>query len=524
MRKARHRQLQAEVETLRPRARELRRARALKRWSLLLGRAVAPGRRPTWFAWKALARLRLLENSPHTSDARRRSLRLLRIFLTREHLDQHPGLRRRVDHMLYFERLKVPARGLRFHQLASRAAAGMPAVPLAATRDLLARLDRTRQRQRRLAREAAKKIGLTLVHLEQEHLELDMAALLSQARQVVKHSGPLLAEVSTRLALSSASTERLLHLRNGGASLGHLPSGQQLASVSALLSSLGLSLRTRAGTAITVKAGVRSAAVALAPDDVRLVHGQRPGLTPHVELLEAAGEAVCLGHGPRAAASSHSARAPGAKGPARAWEMWALGQRLGPRVLGHLLGLVWLEPRWRARYRSLFEDEQAAPPSERLADLARHRVLSGLLRQRLDGVAALSARAVMDGYSASGRQRPIPGNHPGAAFWLAARQASVPVASGQGRRYLLLLPLYSAPLDVRAYVLAHMLLRRLRSRHGRGWFEERKVGPWLLQRLCASGSVGPRRLMGRLGVEELDLAAPGRNLTRAWGELGTNKE
>ena len=520
IREHRHRQLLAEVEALRPRARKLRRARALERWNLLTGQAPVSRRRPRWISWRALARLRLLENTPQTTDLQRRPLRLLRIFLTREQLDLRPELQHRINRMLYSEELSAPGgRALRFHELAPGAASGQRPPPPASQGDLLRRLDRALQQQRRLTREAAQNIGLNLVQLEQEQLEQDMATLLSRARQVVKQTDPLWARVRARLVPSPVPLERLLLLSNGGAARRQLPAGKQIASVKLLLSSLGLSLQTRGGRPVKISAGARSAAVAVATDDVRLVHGQRPGLIPYRELFEATGEAVCLGHGPRD------------------WELSALGQRLGARTLGHLLGLVWLEPRWWARYRSLLQDQGChggldapcpAPPGEgQLADLARHRVLADLLRLRIQGLAGLVARAMMDGFLTPGSKKQKAQDDPGAAFWLAAGQAQIPLepqTTRPARRYLLLTPLYRSPLDLRAYVMAHMLRLRLRARHGASWFEDRKVGPWLLEKLCAPGSVGPRQLMRRLGLSKMDQAAPGRNLEQAWRGAGTNKE
>ena len=88
-------QQRAEAAVLRPRAEKLRRSRALQRWGLLTGQRPTSRRRPGWISFQALARLRLLENNPRTSDSRRRALRLQRLFLTREHMDQWPKLRLR---------------------------------------------------------------------------------------------------------------------------------------------------------------------------------------------------------------------------------------------------------------------------------------------------------------------------------------------------------------------------------------------------------------------------------------------
>jgi hypothetical protein len=105
-----------------------------------------------------------------------------------------------------------------------------------------------------------------------------------------------------------------------------------------------------------------------------------------------------------------------------------------------------------------------------------------------------------------------------AAFWRAAHRAHLPFVARQGPRYLQLLPLSRPALDMRVHVLAHMLLQRLRARHGATWYASSKVGPWLLERLCARGSVGHRRLLKRLGYKELDMAAPAKNLNKAWEE------
>ncbi len=75
---------------------------------------------------------------------------------------------------------------------------------------------------------------------------------------------------------------------------------------------------------------------------------------------------------------------------------------------------------------------------------------------------------------------------------------------------------YRQPLDLRAYVLAHMLLQRLRERHGPTWFEEKAVGAHLVKVLCTPGSSpGPRALMKRLSFEALDHDAPGRSFAQA---------
>ena len=498
VRRQRHRQLRDEVDALRPRARTLQRSLAAARWRLLTRGETAASRRPGWISPGTLTRLRLLENSPLTGDARRRSLRLLRIFLTRQHLQQRPLLQRRI-HTLHFQRPGArggQAVGLDWQVFLAATGRKIPAA--ATQKDLLVRLDRALEEQHRLQRAAARKIGISLVHLEQEHLELDLAALLSWSRQAVRHTDPLWARVRPRLMPRPISVQELLGLVNGGVEQLHLPPDKQLSSLNLLRSSLGLPLETRGGKAVSKRAGIRPAAVALAPGDVRLVHGSWPGLTPQVELLEAAGYAACMGHGPKD------------------WELSALGLRLGARTLGHLLGLVWLDPRWRTAHRALFGDSRP-PGEEALAELARRRVLAGLLRLRLQAVAGLSARAALLGYRPAGSGKRARLADPGVMFWRAVAETRVPLTPGMGPDYLLLSP--PSPLDLRAYVLAHMLHQRLRARHGPGWFQNSELGPWLLEKLCAPGSVGPRQLVRRLGFQKLDLAAPARNLERAWGEL-----
>ncbi len=476
---------------MRPAARALHRTRTLERWGLLTGAAPAPRKRPRWVTFTGLSRLRLLENSPLTTDARRRPLRLLRVFLTREHLDLSPQQQLRINRLLYTEKLPGGS-PLQFHQLAPAAAAGQVA-PLSAQEALLSRLDRALLEQRRLMGDTAKKNGLALAHMEQERQEQDLASLLAGTRQVIERSDPLWKKVKARLVPAPVTVERLLWLRNGGQPHRRMTTDEQTSSLMRLLSSLGLKLQLRSGRPVKIVDGLRAATAAVGPGDVRLARQPGPGLTATVELFEAAGEALCSVHGPRG------------------WELSALGQRLGARTLGHLLGLVWLEPQWLARTEALLaRDQQTAPP---LAPLWRHLVLGDLLRPRLV-LAEMSARAVMDGHHLEEKPR----GDPGAAYWLAAWQR-LPVKPRQGRRYLLLMRLFNEPVDLRAYLLAHMLLERLRARHGGGWFQNKEVGPWLLSKLCGPGSVGHRRLARGLGFEGLDHAAPARNQERAWKGL-----
>lgn len=462
-------QQRAEAAVLRPRAEKLRRSRALQRWGLLTGQRPTSRRRPGWISFQALARLRLLENNPRTSDSRRRALRLQRLFLTREHMDQWPKLRLQLDRMIHARHRAGEAQ--------------------------LSRLELAAQKQRRLYARAAHKMDLTLVHLEQEQLELDLAALLARSWRVVWSSDALWARVRAALAPGHLTVEQLQRLRGGGEARSLLPGARQQAAVTSALAAMGLRLRTRSGAPITVTPGQRSAALVVAPDDVRLVAGQAPGLMGQVELMEAAGQAVCLGHGPET------------------WELATLGQRLGARTLGHLLGLVWLEPGWRSRHSARYA-EGTAPGAPQLAALGRHRVLANLVRQRV-WVASLSSLSVMAGYRLVDSPKKDDSR---AAFWRSAHRAHLPFKSRQGPRYIQLLPLSVPPLDMRVHVLAHMLLQRLRAHHGAAWYETPQVGPWLLKRLCTRGSVGHRRLLLGLGYAKLDLAAPARNLKRAWKE------
>jgi hypothetical protein len=243
------------------------------------------------------------------------------------------------------------------------------------------------------------------------------------------------------------------------------------------------------------------------PRDVRLAVKVADGLWQHVRLFEAAGEAVCHG----------ANREP-------LWELRNLGLPTGARVLGHLLGLVWLESGWWRTYGELTGKSQRPGPTE-VQTLRGARVLIGLLRLRIQGVvmpvvrAALAGRALGgSGSEVSADQRPpaVPEIFAG----LIRGQLGLQLDAGWDLAYLDQLELAPLvrPFDLQSYVLAHMLLERLRRTFGDDWFKESATGPGLLKTLCSAGT-GPtaQQLAVRLGFEEgLDFGAPLRTFKKAW--------
>ena len=508
----RQRQRQLQVEAIRVKAHQLYLALEQRRRQRLSGAPQTASPSIRWITRDQLVQVRLLEHSPLSTDTLRRTLRHLRLMLTAQALER-PGVQQRLAHLLYRRKVPVSGQIIRLQQLLPLAlGTGLPRVSSQLTA-ALDELDRALVRRQRVRRRAADELGFSLHQLLQQQQEQKTAELLGELHNSVMRTDRLFATVWRRLELPGArpiSAARLLQLENGGVHAAALPASQQQPALLQLLRGLGLKLETRQGRPIRVISGARSAALFDGPDELLLVRGAGRGLRRYTELFEAAGEAICLG----AVSGSR-------------WEQAALGPRLGARVMGHLLGLVWLEPRWWKIHRAMLV--QSGPTAPDAAHPGLQLALAGLLRLRL-GSALLQTRLSQNDYSISVGPRPVaargawPTPRPSVVLDQALRRLQIPLAPGDQRLLLLRLPLWGdAVTDLRALILAHMLAGRLRKQHGPGWFASPRLGPRLLQQLCAPGSIGPRALTQRLGIGGLDHDAVQRNLTRALGEPGADQ-
>jgi hypothetical protein len=249
------------------------------------------------------------------------------------------------------------------------------------------------------------------------------------------------------------------------------------------------------------------------PGDVRLAYQPNSGLQDYVELFEAAGRAICWSSIDKS----------------RSWESRNLGPRLGPRALGYLLGLVWLEPRWWQVFGALRGEEErpgiSGPTPEQIDDLLRTQLLASLLRLRVEGLVLPAVRAELQG--APSRVTEAVWGRQGAAtaardqFALLMRAwVGIDLTREQRLGYVDHLNPLLEPFDLRAYALAHQLQEQLRREQGEAWFERPAVGRRLLQGLCGPGSGSTdRQLVRRVGLRELDLDAPWRNLAVRWKAL-----
>jgi hypothetical protein len=517
---------QGRADELGRRAADLDRAWQLQRWRTLA--RAAPGRseallaRTTaWITRERLLQLRRLENSPPLAAPARRRIRALR------------------DHLLLLEIERAGARELdRYAKtLSSTIAVDDRPVRVAELGPLIAstfdrgrrrsmqrlrekalrRLDRAVRHHYRESRAAAKERGTSLFQLLERRDQRDTRRLLRRAAGLVDDTEGLFSLLWDPLIASVAGGERvalsdLAFIRQGATHQSHLAEERLVPAVVRLLELTGLtSPEGQVGFRIRPPSarGLSTACVVVdAPMDVRVVTRPGAGLRAHVQLFEAAGRAAC---------HLRLDRAPE--------ELGVTGPALGPRALGHLLGLVWLERGWWKRYAQL--ERPIDLRAVEVRGLVRLRILADLLRLRLQGLAIPLVRVVLEGgppstYAGIWRQgAQVP---PAALFASGLSRAGLKLSLEPTESLTVVHELGSFDrlegarhhFDLRAYVLAQMLLSHLRQRFGSEWFARRSVGPYLLKGLCSDlGTTATAdELARRFGFEKgLDFEAPRRNLS-----------
>jgi len=508
--------------------------RRLLSWQAMTGaegsrmQALLPGMMAP-ISFKQLFHLRRLENSPKLEDMERRRLRHLRCHLTRLLLQRQAAreIDRQID-TLSDATVRLPGgkHPVRFSDLPSliagtsdrsrRAELESRRVPT------LRQLERLVLRAQRQMGEAARNLGLNPFDVDEECAERDTRTTLAGVFAANKGSHDLFRHVwSSSFESETVRVADLRWLREGGAHQSSLEEAKALPALRHLLSGLGLELSNVEGDPIRVSdEGLFTMAVAVSPPvDVRLVCRRESGLWGHIKLFEAAGEAVCQANVQRLG-----------------WELRSLGPQVGARTMGYLLGLVWLEPGWWARYRQVVPGREAGrarganlnragPAEAQVHDLLRTTVLVAAVRLRLQGVVMPIIRAVLEGAPSrtyEGVFQPS-GSAPTALFaQLMHSQLGLKLDRDQSLTYLdELLPPGRPAFDPRAYALAHQLLELLRREEGGDWFNRPGVGGRLISALCHGGSAVTASQIARkleLGKGP-DLEAPWRTLRQTWEGL-----
>jgi len=463
--------------------------------------------------------LRRLENSPETDRRGRRRLRRLRNHLAGLVLERRAGAL--LDRWLPVlnETVRIPGgeRPVRGGDLLAMVT-GEPRwdrrQEIQARRiPLQRRLDALLASWHRRLRREAKRLDVSCFDLAEEREERDTRDLLLAAETENRRQGDRFRRALHKLIAPAAPAGRRATLADmrfvlqGGT---HQPSLNERLLIPALeraLRGLGLELRDGKGRPMPVSpTGMVTTALAVdPPDDERIAFHPASGLQDHIRLFEAGGLAACL------AATRE-----------RSWVLRRLGPRLGARTMGHLLGLLWLEPGWWTVYRELKGD--GAPSEEQVGDLLRSAVFAGLVRLRLGAVIAPILRAVLRGGPArtyEGVCREETGGSTSRLFGRLVRpRLGLELSPDEELGYLDELSPLEQPFDLRAYALAHQLWRSLRRRHGPRWFEDRDLGERLVTALCGGGATGsPEELAERAGLKRLDLTAPWRSLGESLDRL-----
>jgi hypothetical protein len=376
---------------------------------------------------------------------------------------------------------------------------------------LLKQLDRLLHGIHQRIRDDARRLGVNAFEIAEQREERDTRSLLSAAAARNTKSAELFRFVWQSVAAPLATRDAplrvsdLAFIREGGTHLAVLLERPPFAALERALQDLGLELRGTDGEQIRVSdTGLVTACLPVRPPgDVRLLHRPEGGLWAQVQLLEAAGRAICLARGD-------------------APQLGADAPHLGARALGHLLGLVGLEPGWWRRYGSL-----PGPPlsKERIQDLVRARILVGLLRLRVQAVVVPILRAAAEGGPSRTYEGVWSGGTQGTLGALFARlmeaQIGIVLGPDDALTYVDELGLLQPSFDLRAYALAHMLLELVRREHGAEWFTRAEVGDRLVKGLCQRRSATPAKLVARFGLErpDVDLDAPWDTFTAAWEQL-----
>jgi hypothetical protein len=512
-----------EAEKLSKRAAELEQLRQLLYWYSLtrneLGRLeVLHGGLEALVTRERLLGLHRYENSPQPEGIARRRLRYLRHHLARLFVDRRGGRLGDAYVSAMLEGVEVGEQRVRV--------ADVPAI-IAWTRERserirlqrgrsawLKRMERLLRRRYELARLEAKRLGLSLFELMERGAEQETRQQLHQATALARRTRSLLARSWGTLATSltngrgqALNMSDLYYLRAGANLQGRMVESQLLPSLELLQKGLGLARGQLAAAA----EGIATTCVPVSPPaDVRVAYQSSHGLWSHVRLFEAAGQAIC--------------RAQGRDLP---WEFRAAGPQLAAQTMGHLAGLVWLEPGW---WKAYSEQQPAAArlSADQISDLIRIRIVLELIRIRIDGIVAPAVRVALEGGPPSAYAKAWSGEGVGSPAALYARlmqrQLKLKLLPHENLTYVQELDTFNEmrgparPFDVRAYVLAHMLLEHLRKRFGPAWFNDDAAGPYLVQRLCVKGSAATAGAIARSFKlkKGLDLNAPVRVLDEAW--------
>lgn len=462
--------------------------------------------------------LRRLENSPETDARDRMPLRRLRNHVTGLVLERSAGaLLDRwlpvINEAVHVPGSERPVRGGDLLAMVTGEPRWQRRQEIQARRvPLLRRLDALLASWHLRLRQEAKRLDVSCFDLAEEREERDTRSLLLAAETENRRQGERFRRALHALVAPAAPAGRpatLADLRfvlQGGT---HQPSLNERLLVPALelaLRGLGLALRDGRGRPMTVSPnGLITTALAVdPPDDERIAIQPASGLQDHIRLFEAGGHAVCL-----------------AATRGRSWITRRLGPQLGARTMGHLLGLLWLEPGWWTLYRELKGD--GAPSEEQVRDLLRSAIFAGLVRLRLGAVVAPILRVALQGGPARAYEGVCREQAVGPTSRLFGRlvrpRLGLELTLDEELGYVDELSPLEPPFDLRAYALAHQLWQSLRQRHGPSWFENSSLGERLVSALCGGGPMGPEELATRVELERLDLTAPWRGLVESLDRL-----
>jgi len=382
----------------------------------------------------------------------------------------------------------------------------------------LRRLEQLLRRQYGLARQESQRLGLSLFKLMEGASEQETRRLLHRGTELVAQTQQLLSYMWKPLSEAAGSPGGALHLsdlyylRAGARLQGNLVEEHLMPSLDLLARQLNLELPAARAE------GLASSCVAVsAPADVRIAYRSNEGLWSYVQLFEAAGEAACRSQGRQLS-----------------WAFQTTGPQLGAQTMKHLLGLVWLERGWSTSFNKLLPSGSRLS-EDQMVDLVYTRILQALLRIRFQGVVAPAVRVVLEGGPPSAYAKAWSGEGagtPAALFTrLVQQQFKLKLQPGESLAYVNELDTtdemqgLGRPFDLRAYVLAYMVLERLRVKFGARWYAHRGAGRYLIELLCSRGSAATTQdLTRKLGFAKgLDYKAPVRVLDGAWERLHHKK-
>ena len=335
-----------------------------------------------------------------------------------------------------------------------------------------------------------------------------------------------------------------------------LPRELMMASFKHFLEGIGLDLSTSAGTRIKIddlpfpKKNPRAACFRVeVPKDVRISVKPQGGFKSWTTLFHEGGHALHF-----------------AWTKENRFEFQQLGDSTATEAFAELFARVWAEPEWLERYRRFVQAQNKNRKAhsarldslrkrpffltaakmgmefsrgrkrrrptplmgrEDMAYLIRHRLAWDMYLYRRYGWAKLIYEAALHGGDESvwrGIYKGNISNRKSLYKDLFGKAYGYDLKDSDAEEYLVDVDpfLYSADY-ARAFIGADRLIHHLRSKFGEGWFENKKVGPYLKELWAAGTRLTITDIVQKLGSEKLDYSASMERLERLSKPAGMDK-